>query len=115
MSSYATDQPSGVIAESGTETVLECKNVGRKFMIGKGLFTKKKPLYAVDNVNLKVKRGEVLAVVGESGCGKTTLAKLLLGLLTPTKGEIYLDGNPITGVTTEVIARKVQPVFQDPY
>lgn len=101
--------------ELESDTVLECKNVGRKFMIGKGLLTKKKPLYAVDNVNLKVKRGEVLAVVGESGCGKTTLAKLLLGLLTPTQGEIFLDGTPITGVPAEVIARKVQPVFQDPY
>ncbi|MEE2745686.1 MAG: oligopeptide/dipeptide ABC transporter ATP-binding protein [Pseudomonadota bacterium] len=102
-------------SELESDTVLECINVGRKFMIGKGLLTKKKPLYAVDNVNLKVKRGEVLAVVGESGCGKTTLAKLLLGLLTPTQGEIYLDGEPITGVPAEVIARKVQPVFQDPY
>ena len=94
---------------------LECKNVGRTFMIGKGILSSKKPLRAVDDVSLKINRGQVFAVVGESGCGKTTLAKMLLGLLEPTDGEIYLDGQPISEVRSDVISRKVQPVFQDPY
>ena len=84
-------------------------------MIGKGILSAKKPLRAVDDVSLKVNRGEVLAVVGESGCGKTTLAKMLLGLLEPTAGEIFLEGIPISQVGIKEVARKVQPVFQDPY
>ena len=94
---------------------LECKNVGRTFMIGKGILSSKKPLRAVDDVSLKINRGQVFAVVGESGCGKTTLARMLLGLLEPTDGAIYLDGQPISEVGSDVISQKVQPVFQDPY
>jgi len=94
---------------------LECKNLGRTFMIGRGVLSSKKPLRAVDDVSLKINRGEVFAVVGESGCGKTTLARMLLGLLEPTDGEIYLDGQAISEVGSDVISRKVQPVFQDPY
>ena len=78
---------------------LECKNVGRTFMIGKGFLSSKKPLRAVDDVSLKINRGQVFAVVGESGCGKTTLARMLLGLLEPTEGAIYLDGQPISEVS----------------
>ena len=94
---------------------LECKNVGRTFMIGKGFLSSKRPLRAVDDVSLKINRGQVFAVVGESGCGKTTLARMLLGLLEPTEGAIYLDGQPISEVSSDMISRKVQPVFQDPY
>ena len=94
---------------------LECKNVGRTFMIGKGFLSSKKPLRAVDDVSLKINRGQVFAVVGESGCGKTTLARMLLGLLEPTEGAIYLDGQPISEVSSDMISQKVQPVFQDPY
>ena len=94
---------------------LECKNVGRTFMIGKGFLSSKKPLRAVDDVSLKINRGQVFAVVGEYGCGKTTLARMLLGLLEPTEGAIYLDGQPISEVSSDMISRKVQPVFQDPY
>jgi len=95
--------------------MLECRGVGRNFTIGKGFFSEKKILRAVQDVNLSVKRGEVLAVVGESGCGKTTLAKMMLGLLKPTTGEIYIEGEPVSEVGIRQIARKVQPVFQDPY
>ena len=94
---------------------LECRNVSQTFMIKTGIFSQKRPLKAVENVNLSVDRGEVIAIVGESGCGKTTLAKMLLGLLPPTSGEINLDGTPINTVNIFDIATKVQPVFQDPY
>lgn len=100
---------------SDTVPALECRNVGRTFMIKRGLFAEKQPLKAVDGINLKVNRGEVMAIVGESGCGKTTLAKMMLGLLPPTTGEILLDGIPINSVSVLDIAKKVQPVFQDPY
>ena len=98
-----------------TDYPLECRDVSRTFLVGKGLFSEKKTLKAVQNISLKVKRGEVLAVVGESGCGKTTLAKMLLGLLQPSSGEIFMEGTPINEVDIRQIARHVQPVFQDPY
>ena len=112
-SSNSNMQPAGKPNEQ--HPALECKNVGCTFMIGKGILSPKKPLRAVDAVSLKNNRGQVFAVVGESGCGKTTLARMLLGLLEPTDGEIYLDGQPINEVRSDVISRKVQPVFQDPY
>jgi peptide/nickel transport system ATP-binding protein len=102
-------------SNNGNVPALECRNVSQTFMIKSGMFAEKKPLKAVEGVNLSVNRGEVIAIVGESGCGKTTLAKMLLGLLPPTTGEILLDGIPINSVSILDIARKVQPVFQDPY
>src|SRR3546814_15862761 len=86
-----------------------------RFLVGKGMLSEKKTLKAVQSVSLKVRRGEVVAVVGESGCGKTTLAKMLLGLLQPSSGNIFIEGQPITDVSIRQIARRVQPVFQDPY
>ena len=112
-SSNSNMQPAGKPNEQ--HPALECKNVGCTFIIGKGILSPKKKLRAVDDVSLKINRGQVFAVVGESGCGKTTLARMLLGLLEPTDGEIYLDGQPISEVRSDVISRKVQPVFQDPY
>ena len=98
-----------------SDTVLECRGVGRMFAIGAGMFATSKTLRAVDDVDLTLKRGEVLAIVGESGCGKTTLSRMMLGLLLPTSGEIFFAGQPIQSIGRNEIARRVQPVFQDPY
>jgi len=98
-----------------SQYVLECRDVSRTFMIGRGPFAEKRPLRAVQDISLQVRRGEVLAVVGESGCGKTTLAKMLLGLLEPTAGDILYEGVPISSVDRRDVARRIQPVFQDPY
>jgi peptide/nickel transport system ATP-binding protein len=95
--------------------ILECRGVGRMFAIGGSAFATKKTLRAVDGVDLAIERGEVLAIVGESGCGKTTLSRMLLGLLAPTNGEIRFAGTPIETIDRAEIARRVQPVFQDPY
>jgi len=98
-----------------SEVMISARDVTRNFSISRGMFRGKKTLRAVNGVNLTVKRGEVLALVGESGCGKTTLAKILLGLLPQTSGMVSLCGQPINAVPRLELARMVQPIFQDPY
>ena len=95
--------------------ILECRNVGRTFRVGRGLIARKRTLHAVDGADFAIRRGEVFAVVGESGCGKTTLARMMLGLLAPTSGGVVFDGTPIAAAGRKEVARRVQPVFQDPY
>jgi peptide/nickel transport system ATP-binding protein len=102
-------------AIAGDDAILECRDVGRVFQVGSGLWGSKKPLFAVDGVNLAIPQGEVLAIVGESGCGKTTLAKMMLGLIPPTSGEIRFAGKSLATIDRAEMARRVQPVFQDPY
>jgi peptide/nickel transport system ATP-binding protein len=70
---------------------------------------------AIDGVTLRVFKEDVLAIIGESGCGKTTLAKVLLGLEAPTSGEVFLAGKPIRQWSRREIGRRIQVVFQDPY
>jgi oligopeptide transport system ATP-binding protein len=78
-------------------------------------FMKTTMLKAVDGVNFSIKPGETLGLVGESGCGKTTVGRTLLRLYKPTGGEIYYDGNLITDKNMLQYRPKMQMVFQDPY
>ena len=97
-----------------TRPMLESRAVTRTFRVSSGLLRPKETLTAVDGVSLAVRPGEVVALVGDSGCGKTTLARML-GLLDPSQGEILFDGRPVASLPRRVMASLVQPVFQDPY
>ena len=95
--------------------LLSARGLARSFTVGQGMFRPKRTLHAVNGVDLDIHRGEVVAVVGESGCGKSTLARMLLGLLPPSAGAITLGGRDLRSLRRREIARRVQPVFQDPY
>ena len=98
-----------------SEYLLEARDATRTFQISAGFMQPKKTLRAVNGVTLGLQKGEVLGIVGESGCGKSTIARMLLGLLEPTSGAIHFDGNPLYDMDRLDRARRIQPVFQDPY
>jgi oligopeptide transport system ATP-binding protein len=72
-------------------------------------------VHAVDGVDFTVENGETFALVGETGCGKTTLGRLILRLIEPTDGEIYFQNTPISEMEEKRLRRNIQMVFQDPY
>ena len=97
------------------DTLVEVKHLKEYFSINTGLFSSK-PLKAVDDVSFSIRRGETLGLVGESGCGKTTVGRTLLHLYKPTAGEIWFDGKQIvTKKDIEEYRQKTAMVFQDPY
>lgn len=95
--------------------LLTASGLSRSFAMKRGLFGAKQTLRAVSNVDLTVEKGDVLGLVGESGSGKSTLGRMLLGLLPPDGGRIMLDGVDIATIDRRALARRIQPVFQDPY
>lgn len=97
------------------ETLVEVQHLKEYFNISVGMM-KTKPLKAVDDVSFEIKRGETLGLVGESGCGKTTVGRTLLHLYKPTDGKVIYDGQEIkTKESLKEFRKKATMVFQDPY
>jgi len=99
--------------------VIEARDLTKHFPLRRGLFARVEgAVRAVDGVSFTIDSGRTLGVVGESGCGKSTTAKLILKLEEPTGGEIRFDGQPLAGLGAEGLRRyrrSVQAVFQDPF
>ncbi|WP_291734727.1 ABC transporter ATP-binding protein [Leisingera sp. F5] len=118
MSDAKTDRP-----------LLQIKNLEKRFDLDQGfletlkfkqgkIVRESRSVHAVNNVSLDVGRGEALCVVGESGCGKSTVARLVAGLLPPTAGEIHYDGQRIDDLSRgamQPLRKKIQMIFQNPY
>lgn len=112
-----------------TQPVLEVRNLVKAFSIGGGFFDRlqigngkllapERVLNAVNGVSLSIAPGEVLALVGESGCGKSTVAKTIARIHAPTSGEIHIDGIDVSSLSQKQLRpfrRKLQMIFQDPY
>jgi ABC-type glutathione transport system ATPase component len=101
--------------------LLEVRNVRKTYLRGGGVFAddaKGERFVAVDDVSFEVAAGDTFAIVGESGCGKTTLARVLLRLIEPDCGKILFDGQdllPLMGQPLRAQRRKMQMIFQDPF
>jgi ABC-type oligopeptide transport system ATPase subunit len=101
-----------------SEVLFDVKNLKQYYEVSKGLFAKPTIIKAVNDISFQVKKGEVFSIVGESGCGKSTTAKLLMTIENPTAGEIFFEGKDITKFNKKELReyrKKVQIIFQDPY
>jgi oligopeptide transport system ATP-binding protein len=98
-------------------SLLEVEGLAKHYPVRKGVLLARQVglVRAVDGVSFRVNRGETLALVGESGCGKSTTARLVLRLIEPTAGTVRFDGAEISGAALRTLRRRVQVVFQDPY
>ncbi len=99
------------------DPLLEVKDLRKYFPVKRG-FGERVALRAVDGVSFEIRRGETLGLVGESGCGKSTVARLILRLVEPTAGEVYFGKTSVFQTNKEELRqlrRKMQIVFQDPY
>src|SRR3954465_6706291 len=122
MSDTATT-PEGAPAagrNGGTEPLMEVRDLVKHFPLTRGIIFQRKigAVQAVDGISFDVLKGETLGLVGESGCGKSTTARLLLRLMPPTSGSIRFEGEEIataTGQRLKNLPRDIQMIFQDPY
>ncbi len=97
--------------------LLRVENLCKTYATG-GPPWNRRHLTALDGISLSVQRGKTLGLVGESGSGKSTLGRCILGLTTPSSGQVIFDGTPVTGLSGRALSdfrRRVQPVFQDPF
>ena len=112
---HVAQTPHMAPVDSEGAPLIEVRHLKQYFPINVGMF-RTKPLKAVDDVSFTIRRGETLGLVGESGCGKTTVGRTLLHLYEPTGGEILYNGQPVkTKKDIEEFRKKATMVFQDPY
>ena len=101
------------------DAILEVRHLKKYFTLKKTITGKPlSSLKAVDDVSFKIKRGETLGIVGESGCGKTTMGRTILNLYHPTSGQVFFEGTDVAGFNSaqmRPLRTKMQIVFQDPY
>jgi len=116
----ATSSPPSPDAGSGAGPLVEVRGLVKHFPITRGILIQRRvgAVRAVDGVDLEVRRGETLGIVGETGCGKSTTARLIMRLLDASDGEVLFDGTDITrvkGRRLKEVRREMQMIFQDPY
>jgi oligopeptide/dipeptide ABC transporter ATP-binding protein len=117
--SSAGGVPAGATADTA-DTLVQVRGLVKHFPLTRGIIVQKKigAVQAVDGIDFDIRRGETLGLVGETGCGKSTTARLIMRLLDATAGEIHFDGQDIThlkGARLKAIRRDMQMIFQDPY
>ena len=107
------------MTEQKNDVLVEARNLSEYFPLQGGMLHRKiGEVKAVDDVSFAIRRGEALGLVGESGCGKTTVGRVLLRLIEPTSGQILFDGQDITklrGNDLKAFRRRMQIIFQDPF
>jgi oligopeptide/dipeptide ABC transporter ATP-binding protein len=108
------------VSAPSAEALVEVRDLVKHFPITRGIVIQRRigAVKAVDGVNLEVRRGETLGIVGETGCGKSTTARLIMRLLEATSGEVRFEGEDIThlkGPRLKAVRREMQMIFQDPY
>ena len=108
----------GVGAREGGKPILQIRNLCKTFLQSGGVIRRGSEFEAVRDVSFDMYEGEILSLLGESGCGKTTLARMLMHLIKPTSGKILLDGAEIQGMSERQfrrIRRSIQMVYQNPF
>ena len=95
--------------------LFEARHIVKNFQVGGGFLKTPRVVHAVDDVSFAIAKGETFGLVGESGCGKSTIGRTILRLHEPTSGHILLDGEDITHVNMRPYRKRMQIVFQDPY
>lgn len=95
--------------------LFEARHIVKEFQVGGGFLGKTRVVHAVDDVSFTVEKGETFGLVGESGCGKSTIGRTILRLHEPTSGQIFLEGKDITHENMRPLRKRMQIVFQDPY
>jgi peptide/nickel transport system ATP-binding protein len=116
----AADRPAAAVANGNGGPLLELRNLVREFPVTSGAILQRKvgSVHAVSDVSLSVQAGQTLGLVGESGCGKTTIGKMIVGLEHPDSGSVSLDGQNVSGMhggDLRRVRRDLQLMFQDPY
>ncbi|MCW2549455.1 MAG: oligopeptide/dipeptide transporter, ATPase subunit [Mycobacterium sp.] len=106
-------------ADRVSENLLEVEGLVKHFPIKGGILNRARgAVQAVDGIDFDVRRGETFSIVGESGCGKSTTARLITRLLEPTAGKVTFEGHDITHLSDgkmRPLRRDIQMIFQDPY